>query len=163
MQLLRLFSSLLVLSTTLSLPVSVSATNGEITYPVNGTTIMPGESFDFKYDGMADYSVSGYNYSVWLFTSLPQSFAPSESFGAGYYFGRYDYANYPGVPYASHPAPAQLVMPNLSARFGGFGTGKSASNAVVYLAVIEEWASGSTFGFQMNLATTQLIYNGTSS
>ncbi|KAK0503989.1 hypothetical protein EDD18DRAFT_1305776 [Armillaria luteobubalina] len=103
---------------------------------------------------MADYSVSGYNYSVWLFTSLPESFAPSESFGAGYYFGRYDYANYPGVP---------LVMPNLSARFGGFGTGKSASNAVVYLAVIEEWASGSTFGFQMNLATTQLVYNGTSS
>ncbi len=96
MQLLSLFSSLLVLSTTLSLPVSVSAVNGEITYPTNGTTIMPGESFDFKYDGMADYSVSGYNYSVWLFTSLPQSFSPSESFGAGYYFGRYDYANYPG-------------------------------------------------------------------
>ncbi|KAK0449114.1 hypothetical protein EV421DRAFT_1780008 [Armillaria borealis] len=99
---------------------------------------MPGESFDFKYDGMADYSVSGYNYSVWLFTSLPHLSGP------GYYFGRYDYANYPGVPYASHPAPAQL-------------------QCLVYLAVIEEWASGSTFGFQMNLATTQLIYNGTSS
>ncbi|KAK0201873.1 hypothetical protein DFS33DRAFT_1028907 [Desarmillaria ectypa] len=163
MQLFRLLSSLLVLSTTLSLPVPVSAIKGEITYPINGTVIMPGKAFDFKYDGMADYSVSGYNYSVWLFTSLPQSFSPSESFGAGHYFGRYDYANYPGVPYANHKAPAQLITPDLSARLGGFGTGKSASNALVYLAVIEEWASGSTFGFQMNLAMTQLIYNGTSS
>ncbi len=34
-------------------------------------------------------------------------------------------------------------MPNLSARLGGFGSGKSASNALVYLTVIEEWASGS--------------------
>ncbi|KAK0464508.1 uncharacterized protein EV420DRAFT_1475962 [Desarmillaria tabescens] len=156
MQLLRLLSSLLVLSTTLSLPVSVSAGNGEITSPTNGTVVMPGESFDFKYDGMADYSVSGYNYSV-----CPSH--PLSPLAPGTTLDDTDYANYPGVPYANHPAPAQLVMPNLSARLGGFGTGKSASNALVYLAVIEEWASGSTFGFQMNLAMTQLIYNGTSS
>ncbi len=57
---------------------------------------MPGQSFAFHYDGMAEYSVSGYNYSVWLFTSLPLAFLPSQSFGAGHFFGRYNYANYPG-------------------------------------------------------------------
>ncbi|KAK0503983.1 hypothetical protein EDD18DRAFT_1305771 [Armillaria luteobubalina] len=140
---------------------SVLAGSGSITKPAKGTSIMPGQSFAFHYDGMAEYSVSGYNYSVWLFTSLPLAFLPSQAFGAGHFFGRYNYANYPGVPYATNPAPANFTMPDLSASYGGFGRGQDASGATVYLAVIEEYAAGSTFGLQMNLATTWLTYNGT--
>ena len=34
-------------------------------------------------------------------------------------------------------------MPNFSVNQGGFGSGKTASDAPMYLAVFEEWADGS--------------------
>lgn len=76
--------------------VLVSADGGIITAPANGTVIMPGESFAFSYDPMADYGVSTYNYTVFLFTKLPSSLYSTTEWSSGHYFGRFDYPNYPG-------------------------------------------------------------------
>ncbi len=47
------------------------------------------------------------------------------------------------VPYPTHPAPANLTMPDFSQRVGsGFGGGINITDAKVYLAVLEEWATG---------------------
>jgi hypothetical protein len=51
------------------------------------------------------------------------------------------------VPYPKNPPPAQLIMPDFSKSPGGFADGKSASNAAVYLAVLEEWNSCSVCPF----------------
>ncbi|KAF8914885.1 hypothetical protein CPB85DRAFT_1433366 [Mucidula mucida] len=135
---------------------------GSIIQPASNTVIAPGESFPFQYDIVADYSVSSYNFNVYLFTEPPTTFTPSGSFANGYFYGRYDQANYPGVPYATHPAPSNFTMPDFSKNPGGFGSGASASNSTVYLTVIEEYATGNgVLGFRMNLALTPLIYNGT--
>jgi hypothetical protein len=69
---------------------------GIIAAPANGTVIAPGASFDFHYTTRADYGISSYNYTVWLFTSLPTSIAPSDSFATGYFFGRFSTENFPG-------------------------------------------------------------------
>ncbi|EEB89748.1 hypothetical protein MPER_12123 [Moniliophthora perniciosa FA553] len=135
--------------------------HSEIVKPAPGTTIAPGQAFDFQYHGVADYSISGYNYSVWLFTELPSGFPSGEDVGAGEFLGRFDYPNYPGVPYATHPAPAQLVMPDFSRYYSGFGGGDYASDRKVYLAVLEEYKSGKSFGFRLQLTYNELIYNST--
>ncbi|KAK7056906.1 hypothetical protein VNI00_002624 [Paramarasmius palmivorus] len=144
-------------------PVARAPTDlhSQIQKPESGTVIAPGQAFDFQYRGVADYSVSSYNYSVWLFTEKPNGFVSGDDIGAGELLGRFDYQNYPGVPYATHPAPAQLVMPDFSRYYSGFGGGQSASNAPVYLAVIEEYKQGSSFGFRLHLTYNELIYNGT--
>ena len=46
----------------------------------------------------------------------------------------------------NHPVeqlPEKLTMPDFSVNQGGFGSGKTASDAPMYLAVFEEWADGS--------------------
>jgi hypothetical protein len=141
---------------------AVAQNPGTIEKPTEGTVIAPGAVFDFKYNIRADYSISSYAYSVWVFTEMPASFAPSDVWSTGYFFGRFDEANYPGksawsifmrgfvwltwlvsaVPYAYNPAPPNLTMPNFANAQGGFGSGKPATNATFYFAVLEEWADG---------------------
>ncbi|KAK0493198.1 hypothetical protein EDD18DRAFT_432399 [Armillaria luteobubalina] len=147
------------------LAVLVSADGGVITAPANGTVIMPGESLAFSYDPMADYGVSTYNYTVFLFTKLPSSLYSTTEWSSGHYFGRFDYPNYPAIPYATHEAPANLTMPDFSkAPSPGWGGGANTTNATVYLLVLEEWLIGSgNFGLTMSLAINELIYNGTKS
>jgi hypothetical protein len=69
---------------------------GTIEKPVAGTHIAPGSSFEFKYNIRADYSMSSYDYNVYLFTQQPGVFAPASDWSAGHFFGRFDEANYPG-------------------------------------------------------------------
>ncbi|KAI0366898.1 hypothetical protein BV20DRAFT_971200 [Pilatotrama ljubarskyi] len=83
---------------------------------------------------------STYAASVWLITDVPSSLAPTDVFMGGHFFGRFDYANYPAVPYPKNPAPPQLTMPDFSKSPGGFGGAHSASDQTVQLAVLEEWA-----------------------
>lgn len=85
-----------LLVTAASLSVAFAQYQGAIVQPESYAVIAPGASFDFSYDGVGDYSVSSYNYSVYLFTEMPTSFLPSGEFANGYFFGRFDYPNYPG-------------------------------------------------------------------
>ncbi|KAJ6605695.1 hypothetical protein B0H10DRAFT_1769313, partial [Mycena sp. CBHHK59/15] len=100
----------------------------------------------FSYTSIADYRTSSYNYTVVLFTSPPSASAPSESFGAGHFFGRFAEPNYPGqikgIPTPTTPIVTLLVMPNFSANPGGFGAGATAENATFYLVVFEEYSNG---------------------
>ncbi|KAG7088325.1 hypothetical protein E1B28_012334 [Marasmius oreades] len=138
--------------------------SGVIVKPAGSTVIAPGQSFDFLYDTRADYGVSSYNFNVYLFTSRPSGFVVDEDYATGHYYGRWALPNYPGNPSPSNLPPAQLVMPDFSKNPGGFGAGASASNQTVYLAVLEEYATGTgSVGLRMSLALTELIYNGTSS
>jgi hypothetical protein len=139
---------------------AVYAATPAINSPANGANLVPGQPFDFSYDSIADYGVSSYNATVWLFTSPPNSSAPSINFADGHYFGRFGWPNYPGNcsdhqswyrrlhdiqslgnPSPSNPAPPQLVAPDFSVNPGGFGAGESASNVAVYFAVLEEYAT----------------------
>ncbi|TDL23293.1 hypothetical protein BD410DRAFT_721613 [Rickenella mellea] len=137
---------------------------GTITVPANGTAIAPGANFDFTYNVHSDYCVSSYNFTVWLLTSPPESILAGTA--TGHFFGRFAAATYPkrvtANPNPSNPVPPQLTMPNFSKSPGGFGVGASRSNAVVYLAVIEEWDTCSpTFGKQLTVAVNNLVYNAT--
>ncbi|ESK95759.1 hypothetical protein Moror_12488 [Moniliophthora roreri MCA 2997] len=135
--------------------------SGAIVQPKPGTVVAPGQAFDFVYDTKADYGVSSYNFTVWLFTSPPSM--QDQDFATGHYFGRYGLPNYPGNPSPPNLPPAQLVMPDFSKNPGGFGGGATATNQTVYLAVIEEYATGTgTIGLRMNLAINELLYNATS-
>lgn len=80
---------------------------GTIVEPAPGTAIAPGARFNFTYNVMADYSVSSFWYHVWLLDPLHAGAAKSSSssittdslasaFNSGFYFGRYDFPNYPG-------------------------------------------------------------------
>jgi len=134
-----------------------------IVQPTSGTAVQPGAPFDFEYNGMADYSVSSYNYTVFLFTEAPTSFADSQAFAQGYYFGRFSNPNYPGMctrlcqveslllmdpghdvanPYPTNPAPSQLWMPDFSKNPGGWGAGSTISGGKFYLTVLEEYGTG---------------------
>ncbi|OBZ71739.1 hypothetical protein A0H81_08753 [Grifola frondosa] len=135
---------------------------GTIAAPAPGTAIAPGAAFNFSYNAHGDYCISSYAFSVYLVTEVPTALAPSEEFMSGYFFGRFDTANYPAVPYPTNPAPPQLTMPDLSISPGGFGAGESASNATFQLAVLEEWDDcGGALGRKISLATTPIIYNAT--
>lgn len=86
---LSAFSSLVLAAPT--------STPGTIVSPASGTVIMPGQPFNFVYQSRADYSVTSFNYTVWLFTSLPNSFSPTDAFSTGHFFGRFAEPNYPGL------------------------------------------------------------------
>ncbi|TFK52589.1 hypothetical protein OE88DRAFT_1421949 [Heliocybe sulcata] len=145
-------------------PAPRDGTQGTIVSPAPGDTISPGQAFDFKYNTMADYGSSSYNFTVFLVTSPAQAMVPSTEFMQGHYFGRFQEANYPAVPYATNPPPSQLIMPNFDKSPGGFGSGSWAANATFYLAVLEEWDSGNgALGTKMSLAITPVIYNATTS
>ena len=81
-----------------------STTPGTIALPTAGTAIAPGSNFTFTYTPRAGYGVSTFAYHVLLLDpatmALPQNFSePALSMdvlATGYYFGRYEYPNYPG-------------------------------------------------------------------
>ncbi|KAJ7147054.1 hypothetical protein C8R43DRAFT_890087 [Mycena crocata] len=121
---------------------TVFAATPAILLPAKGSAIAPNASFPFKYHSIADYGVSSYNFSVWLFTSPPRFFEPSESFAAGYHFGRYSLSNYPGNPSPHNLPPSAFKMPDFSRLGGGWGVGAPATHATFYFAVIEEYGEG---------------------
>ncbi|KAJ7175961.1 hypothetical protein C8R46DRAFT_1030913 [Mycena filopes] len=140
-----------------------SASTPAIVQPADGTSIAPGATFPFEYHSIADYGTSSYNYSVYLLTSPPPAaFAPSETFAAGHYFGRFAEPNYPGNPNPPNTPPAQLVMPNFSIPPGGFGAGASVTNATFYIAVFEEYSNGEgVIGNRISYTANKIIYNAT--
>ncbi|KAJ6559089.1 hypothetical protein DFH09DRAFT_1161819 [Mycena vulgaris] len=157
---MHFLSSLIVALTCVA---SVFAATPVIVQPAEGTHIAPGAAFDFNYGSIADYGTSSYNYTVWLLTSLPTSFAPSTNFAEGHYFGRFAEPNYPGNPNPPNTPPAQLIMPDFSKNPGGFGSGASATNATCYLAVFEEYANGSgSVGYRISFTANKIVYNATS-
>ncbi|KAJ7147058.1 hypothetical protein C8R43DRAFT_1011686 [Mycena crocata] len=139
---------------------STSASTPAILKPADGTHIAPGDGFDFSYSSIADYGVSSYNYTVYLFTS-PPSLGYGENLATGHNFGRFAQPNYPGNPNPPNPPPAQLRMPDFNVN-RGFGSGSSATNATFYLAVFEEYANGiGSVGNRMSFVTNKIIYNAT--
>ncbi|KIK57256.1 hypothetical protein GYMLUDRAFT_229565 [Collybiopsis luxurians FD-317 M1] len=153
------FATSLILALTSSF-TSIHAATPAIILPENGAKIAPGAQFAFKYNSIADYSVSSYNFTVVLFTQPPSPFRPSLNYAAGYTFGQFDVANYPAIPYARHPAPPYFVMPDFSKSLGGWGAGESVSNAIFYLAVFEEYANGQpSVGPRISLSINEIIYN----
>ncbi|KAJ7784451.1 hypothetical protein B0H16DRAFT_1296935 [Mycena metata] len=162
-----------VLGTVLAAPSPRQSTSGTIVAPADGTSIAPGETFAFSYNSMADFGVSSYNYTVWLFTSVPTSFAQSVDFAQGHYFGRFAEPNFPGTkkklitsqkgnPSPPNIAPANLTMPDFSKNPGGFGTGASESNGHFALVVMEEYATGAgSVGSRLTLAINRIVYNAT--
>ncbi|KAJ7644204.1 hypothetical protein FB45DRAFT_737212 [Roridomyces roridus] len=160
---LQKVAALALLPLVLALPSPRQSTAGTIVSPADGAVIAPGAAFDFQYQTMADYGVSSYNYTVWLLTSVPTSFAQSNNFAEGHYLGRFAEPNYPGNPNPSNLPPAQLVMPDFSKNPGGFGLGESESNGNFVLAVLEEYATGfGAVGSRFNLAMNRITYNSTS-
>ncbi|EPQ54454.1 hypothetical protein GLOTRDRAFT_139041 [Gloeophyllum trabeum ATCC 11539] len=147
-----------------AVPAPRDGTKGQIVKPSSGDTIAPGQAFDFQYNTRADYGSSSYNFTVWLVTSPATSMSPSDEWMQGHYFGRFQEANYPAVPYPTNPPPSQLVMPNLAQSPGGFGAGATAVDATFYLVVLEEWDSGDgALGAKIGLSMVPIIYNATSS
>ncbi|KAL5519761.1 hypothetical protein ACEPAG_1421 [Sanghuangporus baumii] len=137
---------------------------GTISSPVNGTAIMPGESFDFYYNAHSDYCVSSSNFTVWLLTSPPSSLSGIMNGDAkvtGWYFGRFAYSSY-SDHYPPNPAPGQLTMPDFSKSVGVNSIGQSVSSTPMYLAVMEEWnVCEPTIGNQFSLAANVIMYNAT--
>ncbi|KAI0087821.1 hypothetical protein BDY19DRAFT_892506 [Irpex rosettiformis] len=137
-------------------PVVRKDSYGTISQPISGAPIRPGEAFDFTYTPMADYSVSTFYYHVFLLdASMPDSNGNASALldqpmssllTSGYYFGRYDYENYPGtctVPYPKNPAPPRLIMPDFSKNApAGWSAGEFAHDLPLQLFVIEEWGNG---------------------
>ncbi|KAJ8080474.1 hypothetical protein AAF712_003115 [Marasmius tenuissimus] len=159
--LLTLFSLVAAAPSRRSPPTSPSS--GVIVKPESGSVIAPGQSFDFLYDTKADYGVSSFNFNVYLFTSKPAGWFVDEDFATGHFYGRWALPNYPGNPSPTNQPPTQLVMPDFSKNPGGFGAGAPASNQTVYLAVMEEYATGTgSVGMRVSLAINELVYNGTS-
>lgn len=83
-----------------AVPHARDVVKGTIEVPTAGTAIAPGSNFTFTYTPRADYGVSTYFYHVFLMDeaatvgALPPT--PINVFSTGYYFGRFDYPNYPG-------------------------------------------------------------------
>lgn len=75
---------------------AIPLTDAGILSPADGDVIVAGSTFPFEYQTRADYGVTSYNYTAWLFTTRPESLNPSDLFATGYFFGRYSQPNYPG-------------------------------------------------------------------
>ncbi|KAJ7175989.1 hypothetical protein C8R46DRAFT_990226 [Mycena filopes] len=145
-----------------ALPVAVDAGKPAIVQPAKGAVIAPNATFKFEYHSIADYGVSSYNFTCWLFTAPPAFFKPSESFAEGYHLGRFSQSNYPANAYPRNPAPPTFTMPDLSRLGTGWGVGSHASHAKVYFAVIEEYGDGKpSLGYRMSLSVNEIYYNGT--
>ena len=70
---------------------------GTIDAPLANTTVQPGANFSFSYNPHADYALSSFAIHVWLLTGTAVDDPWGQSEKTGHYFGRYDYANYPGA------------------------------------------------------------------
>jgi hypothetical protein len=92
--------ALLASALALVLPAMQVSAAGAISSPANGTAIAPGQAFAFGYDIHADYCISSFNYTVWLFTSDPAKFSLTAGgvFSTGAFLGRFQQPNYPGAP-----------------------------------------------------------------
>ncbi|KAF5382573.1 hypothetical protein D9615_002888 [Tricholomella constricta] len=124
---------------------------GTIVSPRVGSTIAAGSTFEFYYQTRADYSISSYNFTVWLFTSPPKVTATSELFTTGYFFGRFSEPNYPGNPNPHNEPPSEFTMPDFLKSLGGFGEGSGVKKMQVHLAVLEEYGTGiDQLGFEHN-------------
>ena len=95
-----------VLSSVLSNPVPRTG-DPAINQPTPFTQIAPGANFTFSYNSLGDYGRSSYAYHVWLLAddAMDKPLAPASLFTSGYYFGRFDFANYPG---GSYPIPISI-------------------------------------------------------
>ncbi|EKM52084.1 uncharacterized protein PHACADRAFT_262548 [Phanerochaete carnosa HHB-10118-sp] len=160
-----LLSLLFLAASSLSAPTTQY---GTITAPASGTAVMPGANFTFSYFPHADYGISSFAYQVWLL-AVPAAAGGVEQLSfstpgvSGYYFGRFDYPNYPAVPYAQNPAPPQLTMPDFSKMPAGWAAGETASNLSMQLTVVEEWGDSTpTVGRQLSVASAIIMYNATS-
>ncbi|KAI5896705.1 uncharacterized protein SCHCODRAFT_02615607 [Schizophyllum commune H4-8] len=152
----------------LSLAALAAATGGPaIEKPAANSVIQPGEEFDFHYYSMADYLRTGYNTSIFLFTSEIGALASggqNESVTTGHFFGRWSTGSVPNNNHPVEALPEKLTMPDFSVNPGGFGIGKTASDAPMFLAVFEEWAEQSgSVGHKIAYVSTPIIYNGTKS
>lgn len=82
----------------LFLTITSYAQHGTILNPKSGTKIAPGSQFNFTYMGRADYGVSSYSFHVWLLGEqiLNDNPTTNDSYTYGWFFGRFDYPNWPG-------------------------------------------------------------------
>ncbi len=80
-------------------PRATDDTKGTILVPTSGTAIEPAGNFTFTYSPRADYGVSTFAYHVFLLDAAATTTTLSavDVFSTGYYFGRFDYPNYPGA------------------------------------------------------------------
>ncbi|KAF5369269.1 hypothetical protein D9758_002787 [Tetrapyrgos nigripes] len=118
----------------------------------------------FKYQSIADYATSSYQYTVILFTKDPRNLQITNSldFATGYSFGQFDVQNYPAIPSARHPAPDYLQMPDFSKPLGGWGSGANVFDATFYLVVMEEYGTGEpSIGRRVSVVINEIIYNAT--
>ena len=92
--------TLLVPALAVAVPQARDEVKGTISVPAAGTAIAPGSNFTFQYTPRADYGVSTFYYHVFLLDEAAtvdgSEPTPIDVFSTGYYFGRYDYPNYPG-------------------------------------------------------------------
>lgn len=115
--LLSLASLLLLLQPVHSIPAPVVPPvlekryypQGTISKPDNGTSIMPGQPFDFFYNQRGDYCLSSMNFTVWLFTTPPESALGAMTSGdvTGWYFGRFAYS---GISAYSFLSPLSCTL-----------------------------------------------------
>lgn len=90
--------SLAPLTSAAAPPWGSSVEHGSISQPEPGTHIAPGSQFAFTYRPHADYGISTFAYHVWLLDGAEGGIgSPVQSGLNGFYFGRFDYANYPGM------------------------------------------------------------------
>ncbi|KAJ6605689.1 hypothetical protein B0H10DRAFT_2311611 [Mycena sp. CBHHK59/15] len=141
---------------------SVSASTPVIINPAKGSVIAPNTFFNFNYHSIADYGTSSYNFTVWLFTSPPRFFEPSENFATGYHLGRFSQPNFPGNMHPHNLPPTRFQMPDFSKLGGGYGVGSPASHATFYFAVIEEYGDGAVsvyFSWSVHRRLSQIADN----
>ncbi|KAK7048452.1 hypothetical protein R3P38DRAFT_2869503 [Favolaschia claudopus] len=138
---------------------AVEAAFPGIVSPANGTVIAANTEFSFEYESIADYGVSSYNFTCWIFTTRPRFFDTSTHFAKGYHLGRFSQPNYPAIPYTSNPPPPSFRMPDFSKLGPGWGVGSNETHATVYFAVIEEYADGEpSLGYRMAMTINEIFY-----
>ncbi|KAG6814229.1 hypothetical protein H0H92_015344 [Tricholoma furcatifolium] len=141
---------------------TVHSASPQIISPSEGDVIVAGSQFPFQYRTTADYGISSYNYTVWLFTTPPTTVEPSNLFATGYFFGRFSQPNYPGGhcnPYPQNQPPSAFIMPNFSKGLGGFGAGSSNKTQECYFVVLEEYGTGvAAAGSRISWTETKIIY-----
>lgn len=135
---------------------------GHIRTPEEGTKVAPGSWVPFYYESMGEYSVTSYNFTVWLYTSDPrEGLFTGEATGVS--VGTWSYSSSTNTQPAHPPPPAQIYIPDFSKGPGGFAGGKNASDAPLWLSVFEEYGTGWVFGSKIAYTSNQLVYNSTQS
>lgn len=98
---IKYFAAVLACASVVASAPYASTTSGTIQQPSDGARLQPGQNFPFKYIPRADYETSTFGYHVWLVDGSGDANAVTFGDGSnGYYYGRYEYPNYPGKPLA---------------------------------------------------------------